>query len=231
MLSLIIKDFKLVKMKWYMLWVSIISSLFFGVFTHIAQGSTYGSVQYIMQNSIFLSGVIWVFFFMVIAPMSIEEQDKCRYILKSLPLNSWEHIISKYIYAFIVYFLYGVLSKLTGAFVLHLQGNLNYYNMHMEQIVIGFFVYLIFISLYIPLNYAFGIMRMRYVNMIIYIAMILVPNALLNSKNIQSSDIFMRSGEIKNYICENSIGILVCILIMFLLSMKVSHILGRYIRN
>ncbi len=151
--------------------------------------------------------------------MNMEGKNKIYVILKSVPSSSREVVLSKYIFSVLCFFIYLIVSLVTvlGLKLLFINASFISFN----TLSISLAIFLLLISLYIPIFFKVIGKNMGYINSVFMILMVLVYNLVF--KNLKKDYINTNIiGSLNDNITVFSSLILVISLILLYISHKIS---------
>jgi len=175
--SLVMKDLSMLKYKWLFTFIAVLVSVSYGIV------SVYGGVVGVTTTMLYqigfnIAGSYVVFLFCVLMPLGFEEQNKSDVILRSFPVNNRDLVIAKYIYTIIIFILWVFVSKIGPIIHLGFIGKLTAESFQIDYIALTAGAYFLLASIYLPLYFKFGYIKMRFINMVLYLMVILMPNIL-----------------------------------------------------
>ncbi|MBW9158847.1 ABC-2 transporter permease [Clostridium tagluense] len=213
MLNLIIKDIAIQKK-------TLLYALLYSIFAPIAffsKGPS-GLGLYV------LSPVVTAYMLISFA-VSYDEKNKSEIVLNSLPLKRDDIVLSKYISVFVFAFigiiysiLVGFIGKATGlpVFVASIS---------LLDIILVLTSVCIFTSIFFPVYFKFGYIKMNIFNVILVMSFLFVPTATIeyaasnpNNVLVQKINYFINN---TSSFTQNSLAIIIC-LIIFLISLMIS---------
>lgn len=186
MKSLVMKDLSMLRYKWLFSIVAAIVTISYGI-ASVYEGSIDVTKTIIFQLGFNMAGVFMVFLFCVLMPLGYEEQNKSENILRSLPVNNGDIAIAKYIYTIIIFMLWVLVSKVGPVIYFAAKGELTVDAFQLDYILIAALGYGLLASIYLPLHFKFGYLKMRYINVVLYLIIVLIPSLL--SKLFSSIDV------------------------------------------
>ncbi|MCM1992387.1 ABC-2 transporter permease [Oceanirhabdus seepicola] len=186
MRSLVMKDLSMLKYKWLFTIIAAIVTISYGL-AGVYNGSADISKTIVFQLGFNLAGIFIVFLFCVLMPLGYEEQNKSNIILRSLPVSNGDIAISKYIYTIIVFILWVIVSRVGPIIYFAAKGELTVEVFQLDYILIAALGYGLLASIYLPLYFKFGYLKMRYINLALYLIIVLFPSLL--SKFFTSIDV------------------------------------------
>lgn len=135
------------------------------------------SLQIIMSSAAY--GVFGV----VIGLISTEEKSKTSLIFQSIPVKQENLVIGKYLFAAVIILFSSVLSSIFPAIKSIAEGNVEYVKLSLINSII--FSILLF-SLFFPLFYRFGYLKLQTINLVIFYGLIAIPMLLVFLGNIEA---------------------------------------------
>ena len=175
--ALIIKDLSMLKYKWLFTFIAVLLSASYGIVS-VYEGVVDVTTTMLYQIGFNIAGVFIVFLFCVLMPLGFEEQNKNEMILRSFPVNSGDIVIAKYIYTIIIFFLWVFVSKIGPIVYLGFIGELTTDSFQLGYIALAAGAYFFLASIYLPFYFKFGYLKMRFINVVLYLIVILMPNIL-----------------------------------------------------
>ena len=129
---------------------------------------------------LYMIAPVVVAYTLIMNAVAYDEKNNCEFVLNSLPLERSDIVISKYISIFvfiIIGFIYSVLIGFIGK-----TTGLQIYNISISllDIVLTLTAACIYGSIYFPLYFKFGYIKMKIINTILFMLLMLLPTIGFN---------------------------------------------------
>lgn len=213
MLNLIIKDIAIQKK-------TLLYALLYSIFAPIAffsKGPS-GFGLYV------LSPVVTTYMLISFA-VSYDEKNKSEIVLNSLPLKREDIVLSKYISVFVFAFI-GIIYSILVGFIGKATGLPMFAaSISLLNIILVLTSVCIFTSIFFPVYFKFGYIKMNFFNVILFMSFLFVPTATIEYATSNPNNILVQ--KINYFInntssfTQNSLAIIIC-LIIFLISLMIS---------
>lgn len=176
--------------------------------------------------ALLILSAVFVVYVITVTVLSNEEQTKINIVLKSLPIRKSSLVISKYILV-LLSFIMGILLSLivpiiSGVFAIN-------YEVMISSIITSLLVVILFSSILLPLYFRFGYFKLRLINRIFYITLILFPFIATKLYNIESAKPIIDNISLliqNNF--QNAFSIIVFCTVIIIISIFSSIILYEY---
>ncbi|WBW95736.1 ABC-2 transporter permease [Oceanirhabdus sp. W0125-5] len=226
--SLVMKDLSMLKYKWIFTMIAVLVTVSYGI-ASVYQGSADANTTMVFQIGFNMAGIFTVFLFCVLMPLGFEEQNKSDMILRSFPVNNGDVVIAKYIYTILIFILWVLVSKIGPIIYFGIKGELTTQSFQLGYIAIAAVGYLFLASIYLPFYFKYGYLKMRFINVILYLMVVLMPNIL--KKYFSSFDIrkFIKIVDKLVSIFGNVEIFIGCVVgVLFIISCMISMWVGNY---
>lgn len=176
--SLIMKDLRMLKYKWNLTIIAILIPVSYGFAAIFSKGND-EVIRIMYQLGFSIAGALTVFLLCVLIPLGYEDQNGSEMILRSFPVKSYDLVISKYIYTVIMFLAWIVISKIGPViFYMGIKEELTVEGLQLNYIGPIALVYFLVSSIYLSLYFKFGYMKIKVVNIVLYLIIILMPNIM-----------------------------------------------------
>lgn len=135
------------------------------------------SIQVIMSSAAYGA------FGVVVGLISTEEKSKASLVFQSVPVRQENLVVGKYLFTWVIVLFSSLLSSIFPAIKSISEGNIEYMSLSLINSII--FSTLLF-SLFFPLFYKFGYLKLQAINLVIFYGLIAVPMLLGFFGNIES---------------------------------------------
>lgn len=187
---------------------------------------TIGNTDIIRIITLLILSVVFVVYVITVTVLSNEEQTKINMIFKSLPIRKSSLVISKYILVLLSY----IMGVLLGSIVPIISGVfINNYEIMISSIITSLLIVILFTSILLPLYFRFGYFKLRLINRIFYITLILSPFIVGKLYNIESLKPIIDNISLliqNNF--QNSISIILFCTAIIVISLLSSIVLYEY---
>lgn len=167
MINLILKDILIQKK-------TFLYAFFYGIFAIIAFNGTTGA------RGAYMFGGIAIAYLMIIYSNGYDEKNKSEIILNSLPVNRDSIVTAKYA-AVLLFFLLGVfITGISGAVItaLNIIQDMRFIKL---SDVLGIFISVgLMYSVYYPLYFKFGSLKLKIFNIVLFMLFLFVPNIIVS---------------------------------------------------
>ena len=174
MLRLILKDILIQKK-------TLLTAFIYGFFAIYVFGVKY------YTNGGFVAGAVAIGYLFITYAVSYDDKNNCHIALNSLPVKRIEVVLAKYL-SVVLFGCIGIFTMIIDGFLAELFGFAmpkNYVTINNVLMVFG--VLLVMYSIYYPLYFRFGAVKMNIVNVFLFMTIIVLPKALgefiLNHEN------------------------------------------------
>lgn len=133
---------------------------------------TIGNADIIRIITLLILSVVFVVYVITVTVLSNEEQTKINIVFKSLPIRKSSLVLSKYILVLLSY----IVGVLLGLIVPIISGVFaSNYEIIISSTITSLLVVILFSSILLPLYFRFGYLKLRLINRIFYITIIMFP--------------------------------------------------------
>lgn len=168
MINLILKDILIQKK-------SFLYTLFYGVFALIAFPSTMTA-----RGAYMFSGIS-IAYLLIIYSNGYDEKNKSEIILNSLPIRRDSIVIAKYAAVFLFFFLGVIITGIEGAIITALDIIPSMRFIELSDIL-GIFISVgLMYSVYYPLFFKLGSLKLKIFNIVLYMLFLFVPNMIVST--------------------------------------------------
>lgn len=167
MINLILKDILIQKK-------TFLYVLLYGIFTIVAITGTMGA------RGAYMFGGISIAYMLIFYSNGYDEKNKSEIILNSLPIRRDSIITAKYASVILFFLLSVVLIGILGA-VISVLNIIPGTRLIEVSDVLGIFISLgLMYSIYYPLFFKFGSLKLKILNIVLYLIILFVPNILIS---------------------------------------------------
>ncbi|MDF2672784.1 MAG: hypothetical protein K0R09_1049 [Clostridiales bacterium] len=212
MINLILKDILIQKK-------SFLYAMFYGIFALIAFPSTMAA-----RGAYMFSGIS-ITYLLIIYSNGYDEKNKSEIILNSLPVRRDSIVIAKYAAVFLFFVLGVIITGIEGAIITTLNIIPSMRFMELSDIL-GIFISVgLMYSVYYPLFFKLGSLKLKIFNIVLYMLFLFVPNIIVST--LQENPNSSIALKVVSFIERNPVWMLqvftaIIIMIVLILSMEVS---------
>jgi ABC-type transport system involved in multi-copper enzyme maturation permease subunit len=211
-INLILKDILIQKK-------SFLYAMFYGIFALIAFPSTMAA-----RGAYMFSGIS-ITYLLIIYSNGYDEKNKSEIILNSLPVRRDSIVIAKYAAVFLFFVLGVIITGIEGAIITTLNIIPSMRFMELSDIL-GIFISVgLMYSVYYPLFFKLGSLKLKIFNIVLYMLFLFVPNIIVST--LQENPNSSIALKVVSFIERNPVWMLqvftaIIIMIVLILSMEVS---------
>jgi hypothetical protein len=208
MLKLVIKDILIQKK-------TFIMCIFYSLFAVVVFSQPFES------GGPYIFGTISIVYLLTFYANSYDDKNKCEVVLNSLPIRRTDIVVAKYLPVLLYSVIGIVLMGIAGLLLKDIGIPLDIRIMNLDDIILCFIAVMLMFSIFYPFYFRFGLMKLKLINMILYLAFAFGPSMLLPNLNKQdirwANGIFNTSMEFPGQIL-----LLLAVLCILMLSISLS---------
>lgn len=212
MINLILKDILIQKK-------SLLYALFYGIFALIAFPST------MTARGAYMFGGISIAYLLIIYSNGYDEKNKSEVILNSLPVRRDSIVTAKYASVLIFFILGVVITGIEGLVITTLNIIPSMRFIAISDVLSVFISVGLMYSVYYPLYFKFGSLKLKIFNIVLYMLFLFVPNIIVTTIEENPNSNFAL--KIISVLEKNPIWMLQCftviiVMIALIISMEIS---------
>lgn len=212
MINLILKDILIQKK-------SLLYALFYGIFALIAFPST------MTARGAYMFGGISIAYLLIIYSNGYDEKNKSEVILNSLPVRRDSIVTAKYASVLIFFILGVVITGIEGLVITTLNIIPSMRFIALSDVLSVFISVGLMYSVYYPLYFKFGSLKLKIFNIVLYMLFLFVPNIIVTTIEENPNSNFAL--KIISVLEKNPIWMLQCftviiVMIALIISMEIS---------
>jgi len=168
MLRLVIKDILIQKK-------SFIYSILYAFFAITALTGSF------TPRGAYMIGAMSIMYLFVMYANSYDDKNKCEIMLNSLPISRRDIVTAKYV-SLALYAFFGIAITGIAGLVIKSSGLLSFgvRNINIDDIIIIIIAIGMMYSIYYPLYFKFGLLKLRVINILLYLSFLFVPNVMVS---------------------------------------------------
>jgi ABC-type transport system involved in multi-copper enzyme maturation permease subunit len=219
MFSLVVKDILIQKKSLY-------SMILYPLVGVLALGYSFGI------SSGYIFSIVSIGYVMVLAASGYDEKNKFDIVINSLPVSRDDAVIAKYLSVLVIFIIATLLTGIAGLLV-KISGLFPFVDIiNVSEIISAAVTLCIYFSIYFPLNFKFGTIKMKYVNMFLYLAFycaILAANSV--AKQGESGAMIQRLTSFIGGLPKNSLYCLIAAVLLIIVSVSINISIKIYRRK
>ena len=216
MFSLVLKDILIQKKNLF----AILIYPFIGI---LAFGFSFGS------STGYIFSIISIGYVMILTASGYDEKNKFDVVLNSLPLKRDDAVIAKYM-SVAVFFVMGSILTAAAGIVVKLTGLFPYINIiKLSDVLLAACSLCLYYAIYFPLNYKFGAIKMKLINMLIYMVFIFVPMFVAGLIKDNPDDKSLQAVlHVIGRMSSSSVSLIIAAAVLILLVLSINISIGIY---